>query len=53
MREERAETQLDDGMRPTERQEHVLVAAMMARDDPADAVALLSEHGSGGLPLHN
>jgi hypothetical protein len=39
-----SETQLDHGMRPTERQEHVLIAAMLARDDPVDAVILLREH---------
>ena len=39
-----SETQQNHGMRPTERQEHVLIAAMMARDDPVDAVTLLREH---------
>ena len=39
-----SEGQLNHGMRPTERQEHVLIAAMLARDDPVEAVALLREH---------
>ena len=39
-----SEGQLNHGIRPTERQEHVLIAAMLARDDPMEAVALLREH---------
>jgi hypothetical protein len=39
-----SETPLDKGMRPTERQEHVLIAAMLARDNPEDAITLLYEY---------